>query len=400
MNLLIIILAITILAVRIWKYQTITHFFSQVSPPLPDEIGQDNDNIQISILQPILSGDPTLWSCLSGNLEMVTSYQCEFLWLVDTDDEIGIAGCQELINSYPERHIRLLTLPPPPDKISPKTYKLIEGLKQSQGEYITVLDDDTILPDWAFEQSLPLLNQPEIGVTFGLPYYLNFSNLWSSLLAAVVNGNSLLTYIPYTYLIKPITLNGMFFVIKKEILAQINGFSGLENTLVDDHAIAMRFREYNYQLKQSPVCHGISTQVNNLTHYLNIINRWFIFPQASIMRLGNFQDLLIFYTIVLLPTCFPLLIFLYTLIFPSIYTLTYSLIYFSFSYWMLAKFNQNYLNQATPNHKIILLIILQILLPINIILSLISPKKINWRGHIMEIKKDGTFTFIQRRNQN
>ena len=102
--------------------------------------------------------------------------------------------------------------------------KLIEGVKQATGNIIAVLDDDTMLPNQAFDQCLPYLEKPGIGVAFGLPYYVNFSNFWSTLVSSVVNGNNLLTYIPYTYFINPFTINGMFFVIKKEILEKVNGF--------------------------------------------------------------------------------------------------------------------------------------------------------------------------------
>lgn len=382
---------------RVWKYQIINQFFQEHITPDSRESGEVPENIQISILQPILSGDPTLWECLSRNLQLNTGYQIEFVWLVDVDDEVGLAGCEMLIEQNPQANIRLMPLPAPLDGISPKTFKLIEGLKVAQGEIIAVLDDDTILPDGAFEQCLPFLEKPGVGLAFGLPYYLNFSNIWSSLLSGVVNGNSLLTYIPYTSLIQPFTINGMFFVSQRKVLEAVNGFEGLERAIVDDHAIAQRFRSHGYQLAQTPVCHGISTQVQDARHYFNILNRWFIFPQASILKAATPLELLIFYCLAFFPTCFPLAVAIYSLGFPSALTLIYSLVYFGFSYYMLKDFNSRYLREATPKNKILLLLLIQVLLPFNILLSLLSPRQINWRGHLMEINKDGGFNFIQRR---
>lgn len=384
-----------VLAERIWKYWLVNQFFQEFTLK-PEEV-LDAEHLQVSILQPILSGDPTLWDCLSGNLQMKTRYQTEFLWLIDDDDAAAQSGCRQLIEQYPDATVRLISLPPPLDGISPKTFKLIEGLKEAKGDIIAVLDDDTILPDGGFEQCIPFLDRPNVGVAFGLPYYLNFSNIWSALVACVVNGNSLLTYIPYTFLIKPFTINGMFFVIKREILDTVNGFSGLEGAIVDDYAIAQRFRSHGYQLAQTPVRHGISTQIQDASHYFNLLTRWFVFPQASILKSASLQELLVFYAMAFLPTFLPLLVLGYLFVFPSISSLIYSLIYFGFYFYMLVQFNNNYLRKATPNNQLLLLMLVQILLPFHIILSLVAPRKINWRGHIMQLEKDGGFQFIQRR---
>jgi ceramide glucosyltransferase len=406
MNIFLLTIGILLLAERIGKYLLVKWFFQQSSSNNSDQSELEREEAQVSckdaiyhvsILQPILSGDPTLWDCLSANLRMKTSYPVEFLWLVDNNDEIGLSGCQDLIAQYPDIDVRLISLPPPLDGISPKTFKLIAGVKEAKGEIIAVLDDDTILPDGGLEECIPFLNKPEIGLAFGLPYYINFSNLWSTLVSCFVNSNSLLTYIPYTYLIKPFTINGMFYVVKREVLDKVNGFEGLEGAICDDYAIAQRFRSHGYQLAQTPVCHGISTQVKDFSHYLSILTRWFVFPQASIMRSATLIELSVFYTLVLLPNLFPLTIITYLLIFPSIKLLIYCLLYLSFNYYMLTDFNNNYLRQATPNKKIIWMLIMQILLPFHMFWSLLSPRKINWRGHIIQITKNGEFNFIQRR---
>lgn len=400
MNILLLTIGFVVLAERILKYLLINQFFRHTSngEAVLQQQGLSGEPMyRVSILQPILSGDPTLWDCLSGNLKMRTHYPTEFLWLIDDDDAVAQSECRKLLAQYPDTNARLISLPPPLDGISPKTFKLIEGLKQAQGEIIAVLDDDTILPDGGLEQCIPFLDKPEVGVAFGLPYYRNFSNIWCTLVSCVVNGNSLLTYVPYTFFIKPFTVNGMFYVIKREILDKVNGFSGLETSIVDDHAIAQRFRSHGYQLAQTPVCHGISTQIQNFSHYFNLLNRWFIFPQASIMKSATILELFVFYSMAFFPTLFPLAIVIYVLAFPSISSILYALVYFGFSYYMLSQFNTNYLRNATPSSKIGLLLLVQIVLPFNIFLALLSPRKINWRGHIMQLTNDGGFNFVQRR---
>jgi ceramide glucosyltransferase len=395
-NILILILGIVILAERVIKWILIQQFFQRAK--LESESVLPNESYRISILQPILSGDPTLWDCLGHNLALNTSYQLEFIWLIDENDPVAQEGCRQLIETYPDVSVKLISLPPSPNQISPKMFKLIAGLKEATGNIIAVLDDDTMLPNQAFDQCLPYLEKPEIGVAFGLPYYVNFSNFWSTLVSSVVNGNNLLTYIPYTYIINPFTINGMFFVIKREVLEKVNGFTDLDKFIVDDYAIAQHFRQQGYQLAQTPVCHGISTQIQDYTHYFNLITRWFIFPQASILKYSSIPELIVFYLMAFLPTMFPFIVFLYSLLFPSVSALIYGLIYFGLNYAILTYFNQNYLRNATPKTQIVVLILVQILLPIQIIITLFMPRKINWRGNIMQLTEDGGFEFIQRRD--
>ncbi|WP_309732534.1 glycosyltransferase family 2 protein [Chamaesiphon sp. OTE_75_metabat_556] len=396
MNFLIISIGLLFLVERIGKYLLIEDFFKRedASSEAADRVA----GLQVSILQPILSGDPTLWDCLASNLQMKTSYNTEFLWLIDDDDAQAQIGCRQLIERYPDAVVQLISLPQPPERISPKTFKLIAGLQQAQGQIIAVLDDDTILPDRGLDRAIPFLDRPAVGVAFGLPYYLNFSNIWSTLVSCVVNSGSLLTYVPYTFLTAPFTINGMFFVMKREVLDLVDGFSGLETAIVDDFAIAQHFRSHGYLLAQTPVCHGISTQIKDAAHYFTLLNRWFIFPQESILKSISIRELAIFYSTALIPTFVPAIVFGYLVLCPSAYAAIYGLIYFGVNAYILTQFNTKYFKNATPDRHILLLLAIQLVMPIHIILALLSPRRIDWRGKTIELKADGSFEIVKQRN--
>jgi len=55
------------------------------------------------------------------------------------------------------------------------------------------------------------------------------------------------------------------------------------------------------------------------------------------------------------------------------------------------------LDQATPARGLPLLLLMQLLLPLHTLWALVAPRRINWRGHLMTVKKDGGFSFAQRR---
>jgi ceramide glucosyltransferase len=385
------LVAIAMLAEKLWRHCAVTRFFER-RPPLAESPVR-----LVSILQPILSGDPTMPACLEANLAMQTACSLEFIWLVDTNDLEADRVCRELIEKYPHRRIHLHAMPPPGERDNPKMVKLIRGLDLAEGDVICVLDDDTVLPHGGLDLCIPYLDQPGVGLAFGLPYYTNFSNLWSSLVSYFVNSHSLLTYIPYTTLTKPFTINGMFYCVKRHTLDSVGGFRGSEATLADDFAVAQRFKQHGLKLAQTPLLHGISTRVTGPRHYLSLIQRWFIFPRESLMRHLGLRDRTILYVTGLLPALYPLLLVIWTLKSPSTGKSAYALAYFAYSFALFVQINNRYLRGAAPMRTAWLVPLIQVFFPVQLVAALLSPRRIVWRGHVMQVEKGGGFRFVRRR---
>jgi ceramide glucosyltransferase len=386
-------LALLLLGERIWKHGLVIRFFERRIPITTTSIQQ------VSIIQPILSGDPTLVGCLEKNLQLLSNYQLEYIWLVDSNDHEGQRICLELMQRYPRRNVQLILLPPTDARTNPKTAKLIAGARVAQGEVLCVLDDDTMLPDYGLEECLPYLDQAGAGLAFGLPYYVNFSNFWSSLVAYFVNSNSLLTYIPYSMLTEPFTINGMFYAMKRETLDAVGGFSGIEQTLADDFAVAQRFKRHGFRLMQTPLRHAISTHVKGPSPYLNLIQRWFIFPRESLMRHLSLREKGILYLVAFLPTFLPLLLVISLFWRPSRFKSAFTALYFGYDLGIFTHFNRWYLHRASPLHSTWLVSLMRIFFPIQLLIALFSPQRINWRGHRMRVEKGGGFRIEQRRKR-
>jgi len=376
---------------RIWKHWLVMRFFRR---PIPATV---TEPALVSILQPVLSGDPTMLTCLERSLQLASRYRLEFIWLADSDDDAGLRTCEQLMARYPERSVRLITLPPPPESCNPKVFKLIEGARIARGEILCVLDDDTMLPDTGLEMCLPFLDLPGVGLAFGLPYYVNFSDTWSSMVSAFVNSNSLLTYIPYTAVTRPFTINGMFYAMRREILEEIGGFEAISHIFADDFAVAQLVRSHGYRLAQTPLCHGISTQVRGPRRYLSLIQRWFVLPRESLLRHLSLRDRLIVYGLGLIPALYPLLLVLCLLVRPSRRLFSYTLLYYGYNYTIFAHFNRRYLRGATPWRKSWLVPLMQVIFPIQLLVALLSSQRINWRGNIVEVERGGGFHYVQRR---
>lgn len=416
-----IVVGLVMLLERVWKHIMIIRFFHHTTGgmifrrggggrgsgvgTLGSPVVEEAENVSmkepllVSIMQPILSGDPTLQTCLEHNLRMQSQYQREFVWLVDDNDAEGQRICKVLMERYPEQIIHLLLQPPTPMNVNPKLAKLIAGANVAQGDILCVLDDDTMLPDGGLEQCLPFLDVPGVGLAFGLPYYVNFTNFWSRLVAYFVNSNSLLTYIPYTMLTRPFTINGMFYAMKREVFTAIGGFTGIEHQLADDFAIAQRVRQHDYVLAQTPLRHAISTHVNGPRPYLNLIQRWFIFPRESLLRYLSLREQLTLYSVAIVPALFPLLLLLAVVVRPSKTKVAYILLYFGYNFALFVHLNRRYLRNASPLSTAWLVPMLQIVFPLQLLVALLSPQKINWRGHIMRVEKGGKFQVVQRRSR-
>jgi ceramide glucosyltransferase len=260
-----------------------------------------------------------------------------------------------------------------------------------------VLDDDTALPDDGLDQCLPFLDQPGVGLAFGLPYYVSFDSIWSSLVAVFVNSNSLLTYVPYTFVRPPLTINGMFYALRRSVYEQVGGFGGLEGTLADDFAVAQHMRRHGYLLAQTPLRHPIRTTVRGPSHYRSLIQRWFIFPRESLMRHLRGGDRAVFYGVTAAPTAFPLLLLLGTLARPTRGTALAVGAYFAYDYGLAAYLSHVYLKGATPVSRSWLVPLLRLAFPIQLIAALLSPRRIVWRGHLIESQRGGGVRLLRRR---
>lgn len=389
MNLTIPLLILLLFAERLLKHLSVIRFFRRPTPPPTRPPGL------VSILQPILSGDPTLAAGLEQNLTLQTRYPLEILWLVDDDDTEAQRICRDLLARHPEKRADLILLPAPGPRQNPKMVKLIAGAKKASGETLCILDDDTRLPDFGLDECLPYLDQPGVGLAFGLPYYVSFGNSWSRLVAYFVNSHSLLNYIPYAMLTEPVTINGMFYAIHRQVLDKIGGFDGLENILADDFAIARRMRAHGYRLAQTPLRHAISTWVSTPRNYFNLIQRWFIFPRESMMRHLKGREQAFFYGMAFLPVFFPWLALSLSIFIPALWPL--SLLYLLYNYLIFAHFNLAYLKKASPWASSYWVVLISLLLPLQILAALAAPQRISWRGHIMQAEPGGSFQFVRRR---
>src|SRR5260370_1533254 len=75
-----LVVGLPMLVERVWKHWMVARFFRH---PIPDA---KRDLALVSILQPVLSGDPTMSACLERSLQLQSRYALELIWLAAAAD--------------------------------------------------------------------------------------------------------------------------------------------------------------------------------------------------------------------------------------------------------------------------------------------------------------------------
>ena len=233
---------------------------------------EPSETSQITIAQPILSGDPELPNVLRRQLEALP-IEIEFLWLIDELDaegqRIGIA----LAEHFPRVTIDLC--PQCASDQNPKTFKLQRALQKTQRRWLVVLDDDTEIGIESLAAALDALERSQLYT--GLPTYRVPAGWWGRLLAHFVNSQSILTYLPPLTLFPPMSLNGMFYAFEAEKLRSIEGFEPIMTELCDDYALHRHVTSHGWSVVQGITFQNVSTSVNSFSEYWKMMHRWMVF---------------------------------------------------------------------------------------------------------------------------
>lgn len=345
----------------------------------------EESNEHLTIMQPILSGDPLLESSLRHNLEPSPSW-VSFLWLVDEDDTEARHVTRKLAEEF--KHVEITLCPKVPEHVNPKSFKLDYAFQRVKTPLIAVLDDDTLLSNKSLEQARNALQTADVYT--GLPYYLPGKNFWSSLVAHFVNNNSIMTYLPLLNVMEPLSLNGMFYVVKKETLERIGGFNAILYQLGDDYAMAKLVKSQGGVIVQGIEPQAIQTSVTNFSHYLRLMQRWFLFAQLQVMDQSLIIKLLLLVFLGLPP--FLLLISLVSLI--SSWSGWLILLIVLVLRYLILRHLQRTLFTEIKHFSFFTSVLSECLQPLHMLHATLV-KRIRWRSRLIHLQKNGTFSYLE-----
>lgn len=330
-----------------------------------------------TVVQPILSGDPRLESDLRANLQQTKTV--EFYWLIDQSDteaqRVANKICQDELFS---QRIRIFLIEDVSQGINPKSYKIEQVVEDLTRPYLIVLDDDSVIDFSKMGELTAYLGQ-EVILT-GIPYNQERSNFWSKLVAAFVNGNSLITYFTMAQVEANHSINGMFYILPVNLVKDQDLFTAIKDYLCDDLAVADFLSSKGVSIVQTRVTCNVRTTIKSATQYLLQMKRWLLFSSIYLKKHLDFKV----FTLIGLTSFLPLPIILLTLFLGWPYLLVALVLLLIKAIWMLL-YRQSILMNQLHLDEVLYEVLNDFLLPWLFLYVLLTPPVINWRGRKIRV---------------
>ena len=264
------------------------------------------DESKYTVIQPILSGDIRLEDDLSANLK--NTDDMKFIWLVDKNDCLARQTVENILkNKNYSSRVEVYYLDDVPQEVNPKVFKLSQAVKKIKTEYTVILDDDAVIDRKKLDELSIYEKDKAEWIVTGIPYNYNIKGFYSKLISAFINSNSIFSYFSMSFLKENKTINGMFYILRTDILKKYSAFEEIKYWLCDDLALATYLLSKNVKIIQSTIFCNVRNTVPNFRKYILLMKRWLLFSNVYMKNAFSVK----FLFIILLPVFLPaILLFL------------------------------------------------------------------------------------------
>ena len=347
-----------------------------------------------TVLQPILSGDPRLEEDLIANLKNTTDMK--FIWLVDKSDKVAINTVENILKdkNYSNR-IEVYYLDDVPQELNPKIFKLAQVVDKIKTEYSIILDDDAVIDRKKLDELSVYEKDKSEWIATGIPFNYNIKGFYSKLISAFINSNSIFSYFSMSFLNENKTINGMFYILRTDILKKYSAFEEIKYWLCDDLALATYLLSKRVKIIQSTIFCNVRNTVPSLKRYILLMKRWLLF--SNVYMKNAFSTKFLF--IILLPTLLPtILLFFsfylgmdYLVIVLNLFIGKIALFHIVRLFIYQGNYEENSFKKSlfvfSPQTTELLYELLsEFLLPFMLIYTLLTPPVILWRNKKIRVK--------------
>ena len=347
-----------------------------------------------TVLQPILSGDPRLEEDLTANLKNTTDMK--FIWLVDKSDKVAINTVENILKdkNYSNR-IEVYYLDDVPQELNPKIFKLAQVVDKIKTEYSIILDDDAVIDRKKLNELSVYEKDKDEWIATGIPFNYNIKGFYSKLISAFINSNSIFSYFSMSFLKENKTINGMFYILRTDILKKYSAFEEIKYWLCDDLALATYLLSKKVKIIQSTIFCNVRNTVPSLKRYILLMKRWLLF--SNVYMKNAFSTKFLF--IILLPTLLPtILLFFsfylgidYLVIILNLFIGKIALFHIVRLFIYQGNYEENSFKKSlfvfSPQTTELLYELLsEFLLPFMLIYTLLTPPVILWRNKKIRVK--------------
>ena len=352
------------------------------------------DEKKYTVLQPILSGDPRLEEDLTANLKNTTDMK--FIWLVDKSDKVAINTVKNILKdkNYSNR-IEVYYLDDVPQELNPKIFKLAQVVDKIKTEYSIILDDDAVIDRKKLDELSVYEKDKSEWIATGIPFNYNIKGFYSKLISAFINSNSIFSYFSMSFLNENKTINGMFYILRTDILKKYSAFDEIKYWLCDDLALATYLLSKKVKIIQSTIFCNVRNTVPSLKRYILLMKRWLLF--SNVYMKNAFSTKFLF--IILLPTLLPtILLFFsfylgidYLVIILNLFIGKIALFHIVRLFIYQGNYEENSFKKSlfvfSPQTTELLYELLsEFLLPFMLIYTLLTPPVILWRNKKIRVK--------------
>ena len=254
-----------------------------------------------TVLQPILSGDPRLEEDLTANLK--NTIDMNFIWLVDKSDKVAKNTVENILKdkNYSNR-IEVYYLDDVPQELNPKIFKLAQVVDKIKTDYSIILDDDAVIDRKKLDELSVYEKDKSEWIATGIPFNYNIKGFYSKLISAFINSNSIFSYFSMSFLKENKTINGMFYILRTDILKKYSAFDEIKYWLCDDLALATYLLSKKVKIIQSTIFCNVRNTVPSLKRYILLMKRWLLFSNVYMKNAFSVKFLFIILFPTLLPT--------------------------------------------------------------------------------------------------
>ena len=384
-----VLLTITIILLILKLFFSFAYFY-KIDKLEKTEINEK----KYTVLQPILSGDPRLEEDLTANLKNTTDMK--FIWLVDKSDKVAINTVENILKdkNYSNR-IEVYYLDDVPQELNPKIFKLAQVVDKIKTEYSIILDDDAVIDRKKLDELSVYEKDKSEWIATGIPFNYNIKGFYSKLISAFINSNSIFSYFSMSFLNENKTINGMFYILRTDILKKYSAFEEIKYWLCDDLALATYLLSKKVKIIQSTIFCNVRNTVPSLKRYILLMKRWLLF--SNVYMKNAFSTKFLF--TILLPTLLPtILLFFsfylgidYLMIILNLFIGKIALFHIVRLFIYQGNYEENSFKKSlfvfSPQTTEILYELLsEFLLPFMLIYTLLTPPVILWRNKKIRVK--------------
>ena len=384
-----VLLTITIILLILKLFFSFAYFY-KIDKLEKTEINEK----KYTVLQPILSGDPRLEEDLKANLKNTTDMK--FIWLVDKSDKVAINTVENILKdkNYSNR-IEVYYLDDVPQELNPKIFKLAQVVDKIKTEYSIILDDDAVIDRKKLDELSVYEKDKSEWIATGIPFNYNIKGFYSKLISAFINSNSIFSYFSLSFLKENKTINGMFYILRTDILKKYSAFEEIKYWLCDDLALATYLLSKKVKIIQSTIFCNVRNTVPSLKRYILLMKRWLLF--SNVYMKNAFSTKFLF--IILLPTLLPtILLFFsfylgidYLVIILNLFIGKIALFHIVRLFIYQGNYEENSFKKSlfvfSPQTTELLYELLsEFLLPFMLIYTLLTPPVILWRNKKIRVK--------------